>query len=546
MWALRILSGQQAGRFYPLKEGANTIGRSPQAEICISDSGISKEHLKIEVLGEKILASDLGSRNGTFLNGTQIKSHRLQDFDKLALSDIFIEIRKVPSMVMNQAVSDHMQPAENYSAQSDFLSSGQAHGQSPHLHLVDNEPVVSDESLGSVPDIETKTLKQKAEDFLENSILAGIYQLPTHLEFSWVLGIFMLSFILLVTSLSTIPLLNILKESVEEESQQHALTIANNLAQYNLDPLLQGIESSVSVTFALKRPGVKEAYVLSNLDGSVIAPAHKAGSFPDIPFVPEARQRDKAEVSQVSSDTVVAVVPIQFFNAETGTQTTKAHAVIVYDMGSLAVDDGKTLSLFIQTLFIALLIGSVLFFFMFKLIEFPFKELNLQIDRALKENRDDLKLDYEFSSLQALVSNINSLLSRNLSSSGAGPADQHQFERDRSLEMRSIVDLIGFPAVAVSLVDHTISAGNFAFEDKTRVQLGDLLYKKIDAITDQALKLSIQDLLEKVQQNPEANHSNDLEFAGEPTQVVAQPVWGSHQPSYCLIVLLPELEGGAG
>ena len=556
MWAIRILSGEKAGKFYALSEGQNTIGRSQDSTIQMSDPGVSKNHLLIEVIGDKIIASDKGSRNGTFINGTKIQSQRLKDFDKIALSDIFIEIRKVPNLVIQQAasgdLSTHLQNKLTTPEINNFNTDLNANYHSPnnpdqHLHIVPepNETDLPAPDPEHNPDIEAPSLKQKAVDFLEYSVMAGVYRLPQHLQFSWVLGLFMFLFIFLVTSLSTIPLLNILKESVEQESQQHALTIANNLAQINRDSLLQGIESSVSVDSAKRRPGVKDAYVLSNVDGSVIAPAHKAGSFPDIPFVPEARRRDKAEVSQVASDTVVAVVPIQFFNAETGNQTTKAHAVIVYDMASLSVDEKKTISLFVQTLFLALIIGSILFFFMYKLIEYPFNELNNQIDIALKENRSDLNIDYAFPSLQALISNVNSLLSRSGGSGTNAESSEISFERDRTLEMRSLVDLVGFPAIGIATADRTIGAANLAFEEKTRLSIADLLFKRIDAITDQALQLSLIDLLEKAELNPEIAHSNDLEFGGEPTQIIIQTIWGGQKPAYYLIVLLPEFSGAS-
>jgi hypothetical protein len=45
------------------------IGRSPHNDICLKDSYLSHRHLKISKRGEKFFVRDLGSKNGTFING---------------------------------------------------------------------------------------------------------------------------------------------------------------------------------------------------------------------------------------------------------------------------------------------------------------------------------------------------------------------------------------------------------------------------------------------------------------------------------------------
>jgi hypothetical protein len=89
-------------------------------------------------------------------------------------------------------------------------------------------------------------------------------------------------------------------------------------------------------------------------------------------------------------------------------------------MSSLAVDNAQVLSLFITTLFIALLIGSVLFYFLYKMIEFPFKSLNEQLDTALKDGNDNLTINYQFPALQTLTSNVGSALTRAINGTQEG------------------------------------------------------------------------------------------------------------------------------
>jgi DNA-binding winged helix-turn-helix (wHTH) protein len=58
-----------AGRHLPLLEGVSTIGRSADVAIHIDAPGISRRHASITVSGGAATLEDLGSKNGTHLNG---------------------------------------------------------------------------------------------------------------------------------------------------------------------------------------------------------------------------------------------------------------------------------------------------------------------------------------------------------------------------------------------------------------------------------------------------------------------------------------------
>ncbi|MDO8527830.1 MAG: GGDEF domain-containing protein [Deltaproteobacteria bacterium] len=81
-----FLSGPLVGKLQQLKEGETTLGRAPDIEVPISDSRISRRHILITVTGDKTVLKDLGSTNGTFVNGKRIQTHELLDGDKIQLS----------------------------------------------------------------------------------------------------------------------------------------------------------------------------------------------------------------------------------------------------------------------------------------------------------------------------------------------------------------------------------------------------------------------------------------------------------------------------
>ena len=58
---------------YPLFEGDNVIGRDAAASIVIDSAGASRRHAVITVHGEQMFVEDLGSKNGTFVDGTRVR-----------------------------------------------------------------------------------------------------------------------------------------------------------------------------------------------------------------------------------------------------------------------------------------------------------------------------------------------------------------------------------------------------------------------------------------------------------------------------------------
>jgi predicted component of type VI protein secretion system len=80
-------------RSTPLPVGRTTVGRDPEADLCIDDEAISWHHLEIENRGGVLMATDLDSRNGTALNGDPLdRPRRLRDGDTLVVGGHRLEI----------------------------------------------------------------------------------------------------------------------------------------------------------------------------------------------------------------------------------------------------------------------------------------------------------------------------------------------------------------------------------------------------------------------------------------------------------------------
>ena len=64
---------QGAGGDHPLAQGPNVIGRTGDADICVDRTEVSRCHARILVQSTNATIEDLGSKNGTYLNGEKLE-----------------------------------------------------------------------------------------------------------------------------------------------------------------------------------------------------------------------------------------------------------------------------------------------------------------------------------------------------------------------------------------------------------------------------------------------------------------------------------------
>src|SRR5712671_5926520 len=69
---LVLLSEGLTGRSYDLKIDKTTVGRVPDNAFEIAETSVSSHHCEIVLRGNDVVVKDLGSTNGTFINGEKI------------------------------------------------------------------------------------------------------------------------------------------------------------------------------------------------------------------------------------------------------------------------------------------------------------------------------------------------------------------------------------------------------------------------------------------------------------------------------------------
>ncbi|HYS08014.1 MAG TPA: DUF4388 domain-containing protein [Myxococcales bacterium] len=96
-YALRFISGKYQGGEYPLAAaGELVIGRSSDLDMVLFEDMVSRKHAKITLAADQITIADLGSTNGTFVNGEKVRRAQLKEGDRILIGTSILKLVSVP------------------------------------------------------------------------------------------------------------------------------------------------------------------------------------------------------------------------------------------------------------------------------------------------------------------------------------------------------------------------------------------------------------------------------------------------------------------
>jgi pSer/pThr/pTyr-binding forkhead associated (FHA) protein len=86
---LKVTKGSKVGAKIAVKKDEFLIGRSPECHLCAGSTSISRRHCAITRNGTKVTIRDLGSRNGTLVNGEKTEGEvELQSGDEITIGSL--------------------------------------------------------------------------------------------------------------------------------------------------------------------------------------------------------------------------------------------------------------------------------------------------------------------------------------------------------------------------------------------------------------------------------------------------------------------------
>ena len=77
---------------YPLT-GQLVVGRGAEADVQLTDTGVSRRHAELRVADGAVEVHDLGSTNGTFVNGRRVQTASLRDGDRVTVGTTDLTVR---------------------------------------------------------------------------------------------------------------------------------------------------------------------------------------------------------------------------------------------------------------------------------------------------------------------------------------------------------------------------------------------------------------------------------------------------------------------
>ena len=106
---LRGVSGSTFGKTFAL-HGTMVVGRAAECEISIPTDEVSRRHAQLRAVSDGIHVEDLGSANGTFINGERVRQGLLKQGDELRLDTVRFTLI-VPGQELQQAVQKTHAPS---------------------------------------------------------------------------------------------------------------------------------------------------------------------------------------------------------------------------------------------------------------------------------------------------------------------------------------------------------------------------------------------------------------------------------------------------
>ena len=108
-FALAVERGTSVGATFAVDGSAPQaviVGQSPLCPVRLADPTVSRRHVSLEVAGEQLRVRDLGSRNGTFVNGTRMMDGFAQVGDRITLGDTVLRVHASAPTLQGEPLAD--------------------------------------------------------------------------------------------------------------------------------------------------------------------------------------------------------------------------------------------------------------------------------------------------------------------------------------------------------------------------------------------------------------------------------------------------------
>ena len=100
---LRVMSGNDQGKVIELNRPTTSVGRGADQMLVIADIAVSRRHVQIQMTSTGYRLQDMGSPNGTMVNGKRVNEVQLMDGDQIELGNSLLRFEHPPSRPQQEA-----------------------------------------------------------------------------------------------------------------------------------------------------------------------------------------------------------------------------------------------------------------------------------------------------------------------------------------------------------------------------------------------------------------------------------------------------------
>ncbi len=519
MYKLTVVAGPNRGSTFAVQDGETTIGRQTGNTIILPSTKVSKRHCALVVDNGEIQVKDLGSSNGTFVNGVLARNRKIRAGDRISVGEFVFELSNPASRGTRPAIPSNMGNVVQFPGTSGGLMVAGATGG----HVLAGMGAAQTVN----PDQPPKNLKDRAIWILDRQVMPIFYGLNLKTEWK-ILAISMFGVLTVFNLLiSVYPLLQANRNTVVKETGRRAQYMARQIVERNARFFANHEEIKADVGIADRAEGARLA-VLIDMENRVVAPAAKLNQYltagVEGALAIKAREafrkgtREIGIVTEADENTVVAIEPLKVVSQQFGRNVTVAMAVVSLDTSISAPDSGDIGMIYSETFIYTAILAAVILLILYKVTLKPFQVLNDDIDKVLKGELRQVTHEFKFEELSPLWDVINSALQRihrpgggtgmiSMSGGGAGGVD------DFAGPMRAMAGFAKFAMVLIDQDRHVLFM-NPAFEEISGIRGDAAVGQEIGVVArDQALGPFSNDLFDRSQSGGEAV-AEDFEFSG--------------------------------
>lgn len=492
MYKLVVIGGKLRGKEYHLEEGENVLGRDADCNVHFPVQGVSKKHMSITVTGDVAYIKDLGSSNGTFLNGKIVKRGTVKNGDKIALPDSILQIvhvKEKKKVVKKKAAKSVDQEEEFYSG-------------------------------GAAPD----NLPGKIKHTFKYKIMTVLHGINEEYEWRVMLGILLTIFSVLAITLTIFPVLQDSKSILLYETAKRGAFYADVISRTNSRALEQKQLDSVDASFLENEDGVK-SYELFDMEGRIVRPMallnkYIADSFSVEAFDWAKKTKDDGGGSvlrKLLSDGEIGIgKKIMAYDTRAGRLTAVGVIAIRFQPKSLAVEATKSSKAYLESLTTTGLVAIFFFAFVYYLTVRPLEEMRFQIEEALRGKRKSLESSYLMEEVSGLRNTINSLLQRirELNKEDDGEFEEMEDDEQYVTALGEFMRGAGVPSMVLDS-QKNVARINVDAEDLTGIRESTAQGMNIlDVSREKGFAATLIELCDNSANNSGTNQSGEYELTG--------------------------------